>query len=158
MPGFYFIGLGLVKICTALMALMIWELSFASNKESWPFNFTFFLYFFSSFKLHHMLFWYSLLYWIFYFTRLSSSKQRSSPAQETFLLLQAQETDNCSHWINFWTFSSWSFTCVTFIKKLYQGGHSIVKNTGGWLDSLGSGILVGKDILGFFKNIDLDNS
>ena len=39
-----------------------------------------------------------------------------------------------------------------------QGGHSIVKNTGGWLNSLGSGILVGKDILGFFKNIDLDNS
>ena len=39
------------------------------------------------------------------------------------------------------------------------GGHSIVKNTGGgWLDSLGSGILVGKDILGFGKNIDLDNS
>ena len=39
------------------------------------------------------------------------------------------------------------------------GGHSIVKNTGeGCLDSLGSGILVGKDILGFFKNIDLDNS
>ena len=29
---------------------------------------------------------------------------------------------------------------------------------GGWLDSLGSGILVGKDIFGFFKNIDLDNS
>ena len=39
-----------------------------------------------------------------------------------------------------------------------QGRHSIVKNTGGWLDSLGSGILVGKDVLGFFKNIDLDNS
>ena len=40
-----------------------------------------------------------------------------------------------------------------------QGGHSIVKNTGGgWLDGLESGILVGKDILGFFKNIDLDNS
>ena len=39
-----------------------------------------------------------------------------------------------------------------------QGGHSIVKNTGGWLDSLGSWILVGKDILGFYKNIDLDNS
>ena len=38
------------------------------------------------------------------------------------------------------------------------GGHFIVKNTGGWLDSLGSGILVGKDILGFYKNIDLDNS
>ena len=38
------------------------------------------------------------------------------------------------------------------------GGHSIVKNTGGWLDSLGSGILVGKDILGFYKNIDLHNS
>ena len=29
---------------------------------------------------------------------------------------------------------------------------------GGWLDSLGSGILVGKDILGFYKNIDLNNS
>ena len=44
-------------------------------------------------------------------------------------------------------------------RSLNPGGHSIVKNTGGgWLDSLGSGILVGKDILGFFKNIDLDNS
>ena len=34
-----------------------------------------------------------------------------------------------------------------------QGGHSTVKNTGGqgWIDSLGSEILVGKDILGFFK-------
>ena len=32
-------------------------------------------------------------------------------------------------------------------------GHSTVKNTGGggWLDSLGSEILVGKNILGFFK-------
>ena len=41
-----------------------------------------------------------------------------------------------------------------------QRGHSLVKNTrgGGWLDSLGSEILVGKDILGFYKNIDLDNS
>ena len=28
----------------------------------------------------------------------------------------------------------------------------------GWLDSLRSEILVGKDILGFFKNTDLDNS
>ena len=37
------------------------------------------------------------------------------------------------------------------------GRHSIVKNTGegGWLDSLGSGILVRKRYL---KNIDLDNS
>ena len=38
----------------------------------------------------------------------------------------------------------------------------IVKNTGGgggggWLDSLGSGILVGKINFGVFKNIDLDN-
>ena len=50
---------------------------------------------------------------------------------------------------------------VSFVLALYcgpRGGHSIVKNMGGWLDSLGSGILVGKDILGFFKNIDLDNS
>ena len=47
-----------------------------------------------------------------------------------------------------------------FLNLRFPGGHSIVKNTGegGWLDSLGSGILVGKDILGFFKNIDLDNS
>ena len=42
---------------------------------------------------------------------------------------------------------------------LAPGGHSIVKNTGGgWLDNLESAILVGKDILGFFKNINLDNS
>ena len=34
-----------------------------------------------------------------------------------------------------------------------QGGHSTVKIGEGWLDSLGSEILVGKDILGFFKNI-----
>ena len=50
---------------------------------------------------------------------------------------------------------------LLFCKIVYilnPGGHSIVKNTGGWLDSLGSGILVGKDILGFYKNIDLDNS
>ena len=41
----------------------------------------------------------------------------------------------------------------------YPGGHSIVKNVvGGPLDSLESGILVGKDILGFYKNFDLDNS
>ena len=42
-----------------------------------------------------------------------------------------------------------------------QGGHSTVKirgGGGGWHNSLGSEILVGKDILGFFKNIDLDNS
>ena len=39
------------------------------------------------------------------------------------------------------------------------GGHSTVKNTGGGLlNSLGSEILVGKDILGFFKKTDLDNS
>ena len=36
-----------------------------------------------------------------------------------------------------------------------QEGHSIVKNTGGgeWLDSLGSGILVGKINFGVYKNI-----
>ena len=33
-----------------------------------------------------------------------------------------------------------------------------IRGGGGWLDSLGSDILVGKDILGFFKNTDLDNS
>ena len=41
---------------------------------------------------------------------------------------------------------------------LAQGGHSMVKNTGGWLDSLGSGILVGKVYFGVLQNIDLDNS
>ena len=43
-----------------------------------------------------------------------------------------------------------------FLDRQPRGGHSIVKNKGGWLDS--HGILVGKNILGFFKNIDLDNS
>ena len=38
------------------------------------------------------------------------------------------------------------------------GGTLQLKYGGDWLDSLGSEILVGKDILGFFKNIDLDNS
>ena len=38
------------------------------------------------------------------------------------------------------------------------GGDSVVKNTGGWLDSLGPKILVGERYFGFFKNIDLDNS
>ena len=51
------------------------------------------------------------------------------------------------------------FDCQNLpFRRSPQGGHSTVKNTGGWLDSLGSGILVGKDILGFFKIIDLDNS
>ena len=36
-------------------------------------------------------------------------------------------------------------------------GHSIVKNTGGWLDSLESGILFKKYILGFLKNMELDD-
>ena len=38
------------------------------------------------------------------------------------------------------------------------GGTPLLKIQGDWLDSLGSGILVGKDIMGFVKNIDLDNS
>ena len=38
------------------------------------------------------------------------------------------------------------------------GGTLQLKIWGGWLDSLGSESLVGKDILGFFKNIALDNS
>ena len=42
--------------------------------------------------------------------------------------------------------------------KLPRGGTLQLKIRGSWLDSLGSEILVGKDILGFFKNIDLDNS
>ena len=39
-------------------------------------------------------------------------------------------------------------------------GHSIVRNTGGEAGSIvwGLGHWLGKDILGFFKNIDLDNS
>ena len=44
-------------------------------------------------------------------------------------------------------------------KAYTQGGHSVVKNTEGagsivW----GLGFWLGKDILGFFKNVDLDNS
>ena len=38
------------------------------------------------------------------------------------------------------------------------GGHSIIKNTGGWLNSLGSGILVGKRYFGVLQKIDLDNN
>ena len=38
-------------------------------------------------------------------------------------------------------------------------GHFIVKNTGGACSIVwGLGFWLGKDILGFFKNIDLDNS
>ena len=37
-----------------------------------------------------------------------------------------------------------------------QGGTLQLKKTGGWFDSLGSEILVGKDILGFLKNTDSD--
>ena len=39
-----------------------------------------------------------------------------------------------------------------------QGGTLQLNMWEGWLNSLGSEILVGKDILGFFKNTDLDNS
>ena len=48
----------------------------------------------------------------------------------------------------------------TAVSQSQGGGHSTVKirGGGGWLDSLGSEILVGKEILWFFKNIDLDNS
>ena len=39
-----------------------------------------------------------------------------------------------------------------------RGALTQLKKREGWLDSLGSEILVGKDILGFLKNIDLDKS
>ena len=39
-----------------------------------------------------------------------------------------------------------------------KGGHSIGKNRGGWLIVWGLGFWLRKDILGFSKNIDLDNS
>ena len=40
------------------------------------------------------------------------------------------------------------------------GGHSLVKNTGGGAGSIvcGFGFWLGKYILGFFKNINLDSS
>ena len=48
------------------------------------------------------------------------------------------------------------YSCVVLYA---QGGTLQLKiRGGGWLDSLGSEILVGKDILGFLTNIDLDNS
>ena len=43
-------------------------------------------------------------------------------------------------------------------KVLPGGGHSIVKNTGAGSIVWGLGFWLGKDILGFFKNIGLDNS
>ena len=42
--------------------------------------------------------------------------------------------------------------------QVRPGGHSIVKNTGAASIVWGLGFWLGKDILGFFKNIDLDNS
>ena len=51
-------------------------------------------------------------------------------------------------------------TCVChYVSYTQGGGHSIVKKYGGagsivW----GLGFWLGKDILGFLKNIDLDNS
>ena len=45
-------------------------------------------------------------------------------------------------------------------KNPSPGGHSVVNNMGGG-DGLivwDLGFMLGKDILGFFKNIDLDNS
>ena len=42
--------------------------------------------------------------------------------------------------------------------KMGTERHSIVKNMGGWLDSLGCGILVRKRYFGVLQNIDLDNS
>ena len=49
---------------------------------------------------------------------------------------------------------------VTEIKSTPQEGHSMVKNTGGGAGSIvwGLGFWLGKYILGFFKNIDLDDS
>ena len=38
------------------------------------------------------------------------------------------------------------------------GGHFTAKNTGAWLNSLGSGILVGKIYFGVLQKIDLDDS
>ena len=46
---------------------------------------------------------------------------------------------------------------MVFVMGRGGGGHYIVKNMGGWVIGLGSGILVRKNILGL-KNIDLDNS
>ena len=53
--------------------------------------------------------------------------------------------------------------CLTqsYRLKIPQGGHSVLKNTGGGAAGFivwGLGFWLGKDILGFFKNIDLDNS
>ena len=58
-------------------------------------------------------------------------------------------------------FKSQEFKYHCIVKMiLSQGVHSIVKNTGGGAGSIvwGLGVWLGKDILLFFKNIDLDNS
>ena len=39
------------------------------------------------------------------------------------------------------------------MKQIYPGGHSIIKNMGGWLNSLGSGNLVGKRYFGVLKKL-----
>ena len=43
------------------------------------------------------------------------------------------------------------------ICEAYFRPMEVVKNTRGWPDNLGSGILFGKYILGFFKKINLDD-
>ena len=55
-------------------------------------------------------------------------------------------------------------SCIILAEYLHKivsvmgpGRHSVVKNTEGWVDNSGSGILVRKKYLRF-KNIDLDNS
>ena len=57
-------------------------------------------------------------------------------------------------------FTAYQSARVSVIMCLTLGGHSIVKNAGGGVGSIvwGLGFWLGKDILGFFKNIDLDNS
>ena len=51
----------------------------------------------------------------------------------------------------------WQVTVVTGCTQ-GGGGHFTVNNAGGWLDSLGSGILVWKIYFGVLQNIDLDNT
>ena len=54
--------------------------------------------------------------------------------------------------------SFFSALFIDVLESLPQGGHSIVKNWGaGWI-VWGLEFWLGKDILGFFKKIDLDDS
>ena len=83
------------------------------------------------------------------FQLAKSSNQRTSYGFCQDLIVNAHGTKKyvrISESSNYQVFALTGVNCIS-----YPGGHSIVKNTGGWLDSLGSGILVEKIFWGSSK-------